>query len=100
MSSNILAVSYQDLCAKGLINDLKLAATCDIKCVCRLSCNRCPKVFSSIDIQKVRIKGIQLDYVAFIKTQADDDDIELHLNADNLQALLKENNIAYRTILT
>lgn len=98
MLSNIVAISYKDLSAKGLISDLKQAATCDIKYVCRLPCNRCPQVFSAIDIQAVKMTGLELKYATINKTQPDDGDIELQINADNQISWLKKNKIAYRII--
>lgn len=95
MPLNIIAVSYQDLCSKGLISKLKKAANCDVKNVCRLSCNRCPNVFAAIDLEKIVIKRLNFDYAVIIKTDKEDD-FELHLSAPNIHSWLKTNNIPYQ----
>ncbi len=99
MSSNRIAVSYQDLCSKGLISDLKKAAICDVKTVCRLSCNRCPNVCSAIDLEKIAVVGLQLDHI-LIKQTEETGNLDLHLSADNIVVWLKKNDIAYQNILS
>lgn len=98
MPSNRVAVSYQDLCSKELISDLKQAAICDVKTVCRLPCNRCPNVCSTIDLEKIAVVGLQLDHVV-IKQTEETDNLYLHLSADNIFAWLRKNDIAYQNIL-
>ena len=99
MLSNIIAVSYHDLCSKGLISDLKQAAICDVKNVCRLSCNRCPNVCNAIDSEKIEFAGLQVDQV-MIKQIEYTDDLDLHLSADNIVIWLEKNDIAHQNILS
>lgn len=95
MSLNIISVSYQDLAASGLISDLKHAATCDVKNVCRLACNRCPNVYFYIELEEVAIKGLQIDYI-MIKKSKGCDDFNLHLSAKDIVDWMKKNNITYQ----
>jgi len=95
MPLNIISVSYQELSSKGLISELKHAASCDMKNVCRLACNRCPNVFDSIELEEVVIQGLNLDYIV-IKKSRDSEDFYLHLSAKNIVDWLKKYNITYQ----
>jgi hypothetical protein len=50
--------SYEVLWSKGLINDLKQAATCDIRYLCRIPCDRCPNTSSKFNLEKIKISGL------------------------------------------
>lgn len=97
MASATIAVSYQDLCSKGLISDLKQAAKCDVKHLCSLSCNRCPNISDSIDLEKITILGLKLDHIE-IKTTEEVDNFDLHLSGDNITEWLQKNDITYQIV--
>ena len=92
-----VAVNYQDLCSKGLVSDLKLAAVCDIKKVCRLPCDRCPNVWHMVDLQKVSLTGLKTQNME-IKQMNEGSALELNFSAENPIAWLNKYDIPYRVI--
>lgn len=97
MSSNRIAVSYKDLCSKGLISDLKLAAVCEVRTVCRLSCDRCPNVCNAIDFEQISVAGLQLDHIA-IKQTGQPGNLEVHVSATNIVVWLEKNGLAHQAV--
>lgn len=71
----------QDLCSKGLISDLKQAALCNLKTLCRLFCNNCPNVCVNINFKKVFFAGKQPDSLIIKHTENDDLDIYMRWRA-------------------
>ncbi|WP_372882463.1 hypothetical protein [Psychromonas sp.] len=96
MSSETIAVSYQDLASKGLIGDLKQAAFCDVKTVCRIPCDRCPNVLRFIDSARISLLGIEVKRIVI--KQSETGELDLHITADNIIPWLKKNNITPRKI--
>ncbi|HEY5715778.1 MAG TPA: hypothetical protein VIS54_05135 [Psychromonas sp.] len=96
MSSNTIVVSYLDLAVKGLIGDLKKAALCDVKTVCRLSCNRCPNVCGSIDLAQISVVGLEIEQIVI--KQSEHGDLDLHINADNIMLWLEQHDLAHQKI--
>jgi hypothetical protein len=92
--ANKVVVSYQDLCSKGLISDLKQAALCDVKTLCRLSCNHCPNVCADINVKKVFIVGLQPDSLIIKNTE--NEDLDIHLSGEHLIAWLDKHDLAYQ----
>ncbi|MFT6925514.1 MAG: hypothetical protein ACJAZP_001098 [Psychromonas sp.] len=93
-SLNQVIVSYQDLCAKGLISDLKQAASCDVKTLCRLSCNNCPHVGVDINLKKVSFVGLQTDLVMIKHSK--NDDLDIYMSGEHIIAWLDKHELAYQ----
>lgn len=93
-SLNQVVVSYQDLCAKGLISDLKQAALCDVKTLCRLSCNNCPNVCTDINFKKVFFVGLQPD--SLMIKHSENEDLDMYMSADNIILWLDKHGLAYQ----
>jgi hypothetical protein len=93
-SLNQVVVSYQDLCSKGLISDLKQAALCDVKTLCRLSCNTCPNVCAHINLKKVFLVGLQPD--SLIIKQSENEDLDIHMSGEGIIVWLDKNELAYQ----
>ena len=88
-------VNYRDLCSKELINDLKEAATCEVRTVCRLSCNRCPYVLENIDTGKINVKGLS-SYTIKLKKAANEQ-LLISITAPNIDNWLVKNNLPFIT---
>ena len=74
--------SYEGLWRKGLISDLKQAATCDIRHLCRIPCDKCPNTSSKFDLDKIKISGLA-NY-----------DLRLHkINTNNIFITIKAEGI-------
>lgn len=93
-SPNKIIVSYQDLCSKGLISDLKQAALCDVRTVCRLSCNNCPNVCVNINFKKISIVGLQPDTLMIKYTE--NDDLYIHMSGEHILVWLDKHGLAYQ----
>ena len=89
-------VTYADLCAKGLISDLKQAATCEVKRVCRLSCLNCPYVVENIDTKKINIGGLSSYNIKLKK--GPDEQLLIFISAANIDNWLIENNLPFKTL--
>ena len=87
------AVSYEDLCLRGLINDLNESATCEVKTVCRLACNRCPYPFDNIDAKKIKLKGLKNDNITLQKTQ--NEQLLIVITAPGIDDWLLKNNLLF-----
>ena len=96
MSANSMVVSYDELAFKGLISDLKKAALCEVKTLCSLACNRCPNVYSGIDLTQISVVGLEMECILIKQTK--NGDLDLHIHADNIMPWLKRNNLAYQKI--
>ncbi|MCW8996402.1 MAG: hypothetical protein OQK77_11370 [Psychromonas sp.] len=88
-------VNYRDLCSKGLINDLKEAATCEVRRVCRLACNRCPYVVENIDISNINVKGLSSYTIKLEK--AEDEQLLVYITAPGLDQWLIKNKLPFIT---
>jgi len=93
-SLNQVVVSYQDLCTKGLISDLKQAALCDVKTLCRLSCINCPNVCVDINLKKVSFVGMKPDTLLIKPTEKED--LDIHLSGDHILLWLDRHGLAYQ----
>ena len=89
-------VTYRDLCAKGLINDLKQAASCDVSRVCRLSCLNCPYLIENIDTIKIAIKGLR-EYSIKLK-KVEDERLLMSISAPRIDDWLIRNNLHLKTV--
>jgi hypothetical protein len=88
----IRTVNCKELYAKGLINDLKEAATCEVRTVCRLSCCHCPYALENINIEKVNVKG--LSTYTLILEKIENEQLLISLTAQNLDSWLLKNNLS------
>lgn len=88
-------VNYGDLCAKELINDLKEAATCEVRTVCRLSCHRCSFVLENIDTGKINVKGLSSYTIKLEK--AEDEQLLVYITAPGIDDWLIKNNLPFIT---
>ena len=93
-SLNQVVVSYQDLCTKGLISDLKQAALCDVKTLCRLSCINCPNVCVDINLKKVSFVGLQPDSLVIKPTV--NEDLDIHMSGEHIILWLDRHGLAYQ----
>jgi len=93
-SLNQVVVSYQDLCVKGLISDLKQAALCEVKTLCRLSCHTCPNVCIDINLKKVSFVGLQPDSLMIKPTG--NEDLDVHLSGEHIILWLDRYGLAYQ----
>lgn len=84
-------VSYLDLCSKGLINDLKEAATCEVRTVCRISCNHCPYILENIDTQKITVKRLGIYTIALEK--AENEPLLISITSTNISSWLHKNKL-------
>ena len=89
-------VNFRDLSPTTLISDLKEAATCDVKTVCRLPCHRCPHVIERIDERKVNLKFLSSYTVKLVKKE--DGQLLIHITAPSIDNWLRINNVAYTTL--
>ena len=89
-------VTYKDLCSKELINDLKQAATCDVRTVCRLSCLHCPYLLENIDTRKIIIKGLSSYTIKLEK--AEDEQLLISISAPSIDNWLIKNNLPFKTV--
>ncbi len=81
---------------RGLISDLKKAATCDVTRVCRLSCSNCPYIIENIDTKKIKIGGLS-SYTIKLQKGADEQLLIL-ISAENIDNWLIENNLPFKTL--
>ncbi|WP_028864600.1 hypothetical protein [Psychromonas aquimarina] len=86
--------SYKELSSKGLITDLKEAAGCEIKRVCRIACGNCPNVTAGIKLDEVLIVGLK-SYSVII-TDAERDDLNIFLSAENIDDWLHDHHLTPR----
>ncbi|ABM03415.1 hypothetical protein Ping_1618 [Psychromonas ingrahamii 37] len=93
-SLNQVVVSYQDLCSKGLISDLKQAALCEVKTLCRLSCNNCPNVCVDINLKKVSFVGLQPD--SLIIKYTENEDLDIHMSGEHIIVWLDKHDLDYK----
>jgi hypothetical protein len=84
-------VNFRDLCSKGLINDLKEAATCEVSKVCRLSCHRCPYVVENVDIEKIHLQGLS-SYTIKLK-KSEDQQLLISITAPDINNWLIINDL-------
>jgi hypothetical protein len=89
------AVNYKDLYSKCLISDLKEAATCEVKTVCRLPCDRCPSPVEYIDIKRVYIKGLDAYFIKLEKVE--NEQLLIVITSPNLDSWLLKNNLPFTT---
>ena len=88
-------VNFNDLFSKKLINDLKEAATCEVNSLCTLPCNRCPYAPDRINIEKIRIKGLNSYTVKLEKTK--DEELLIYITAKSLDKWLQINDLPFIT---
>ena len=88
-------VNYRELCSKELINDLKEAATCEVRTVCRLPCNRCPSAVENINAKRVNIKGLNSYSIKLEKVE--NEQLLIVITAPNLDNWLLRNNLLFTT---
>lgn len=88
-------VIYKDLCSKDLINDLKEAAICEVKTVCRLPCDRCPNVLKNIDAEKINIKGLNASTIKLEKVE--NEQLLISITALKIESWLLKNNFPFTT---
>lgn len=88
-------VNFKDLCSKELINDLKEAATCEVRTVCRLLCHRCPYLLENIDIEKINIEGLSSYTIKLEK--AEDEQLLISITAPSIDTWLTRNNLPFIT---
>lgn len=86
-------VDFKDLCSKELVNDIKEAATCDVRRVCRLACHRCPYVLEYIDLEKVHIKGLSSYTIKLEKIEREQ--LLVYITAADIDNWLKINNLPF-----
>ena len=89
-------VNFRDLSPTTLISDLKEAATCDVKTVCRLPCHRCPHVIERINEKKIRLKFLNSYTVKLVKKE--DGQLVVYIAAPNIDNWLKINKVAFTTL--
>ncbi len=86
-------VSCKDLYAKDLIIDIKEAAVCDVRTVCRLACHHCPYVLENIDAEQINIKGLHAYTIKLEK--AENGQLLLSITAPDIENWLRENSLPY-----
>ena len=87
-------VNYRDLCSKELINDLKEAACCEVRTVCRISCHRCPYVLENIDTEKINVKGLS-SYTTKLEKAEDERLLISIITASGIDNWLIKNNLPF-----
>jgi uncharacterized Fe-S cluster-containing protein len=90
-----ITVIYKDLCSKDLTNDLKEAASCEVRTVCRLACDRCPYAFKNIDAEKINIKGLHAPVIKLEKVE--NEQLLISITALNIESWLQKNNLSFTT---
>ncbi len=88
-------VNFRDLCSKELINDLKEAASCEVRTVCSLLCHRCPYVLENIDIEKIILEGLSSYTIKLEKTE--DEQLLIYITAPGIDNWLTINNLPFIT---
>ncbi len=86
-------VSCKDLYAKDLIIDIKEAATCEVRTVCRLACHHCPYVLENIDANQINIKGLHAYTIKLEKSE--NGQLLLSITAPDIENWLRENDLPY-----
>lgn len=84
-------VSCRDLYSKDLIIDIKEAAICEVRTVCRLACHNCPYVLEKIDTDQINIKGLNSYTIKLEK--AENGQLLLSITAPDIDNWLRENNL-------
>jgi|GEM_PF-3430192 len=92
------SVSYEDLCLRGLINDLNESAICEVKTVCHLACNRCPYPLDNIDTKKIKLKGLKTDNITLQKMQ--NEQLLIIITAPGIDDWLLKNNLLFPPLKT
>ena len=85
------AIDFISLSSKALINDLKEAATCDVRTVCRLACHRCPYVVNNMDMTKINLNGLSSYSIELIKKE--DQQLMLNITTENLDNWIAINHL-------
>jgi len=88
------AIDFISLSSKGLVSDLKEAATCEVRNVCSLPCHRCPYVMNNIDVTKIHLKGLNNYRIELMKQE--DDQLLLSITAKNLDNWIAVNHLDYK----
>ena len=88
-------VNCRDLYSKELINDLKEAATCEVRTVCRKSCHHCPYVLEKIDTEKINVKVLS-SYIINLE-KAGDEQLLISITAPGIDNWLIKNNLPFIT---
>ena len=88
-------VNFRDLCSKELINDLKEAATCEVRTVCRLLCERCPYILEHIDVEKINLTGLSSYTIKLQKTE--DEQLLISITAPDIDNWLIKNDLPLTT---
>jgi hypothetical protein len=88
------AIDFLSLSAKGLVNDLKEAVTCDVHNVCSLPCDRCPNMMNNIDLTKIILYGLNNYTIELIRQE--DQQLLFNITAKNLDNWIAINHLDYQ----
>jgi hypothetical protein len=86
-------VHFMDLSSKELINDLKEAVTCEVSNVCALPCHRCPYIREKIDIEKIKIEGLNSYTIKLEKIE--EQQLLIYITATGIDNWLTKNNLPF-----
>jgi len=89
LQTRIINVRY--LCDKNLINDIKEAAICEVRTVCRFVCHRCPCVPELIDVEKLQLKGLSSYFIQLKKEE--DGELLISITVPGIDNWLIMNNL-------
>lgn len=92
-----ISYSYEALWRKGLISDLKQAATCDIRHLCRIPCDKCPNTSSKFDLDKIKISGLDNYNLQIHKINTNN--IFITIKAEDISRWALEHNIVSQNII-
>lgn len=93
LPTRVINVKY--LCSHNLINDLKEAATCEVRSVCRFVCHRCPCTPEYIDLEKIKLVGLS-SYTIQLK-KAEDGQLLIAITMLGIDNWLIMNNLPFVT---
>jgi hypothetical protein len=88
-------VNYNDLYTKNLITDLKEVTTCKVRTVCSLACNRCPYVVENVDVEKIKVEGLNTYTIKFEKVK--NEQLLISITAPDIDSWLLKNNLPSTT---
>lgn len=84
-------INVRHLCDKNLINDIKEAATCEVRTVCRFVCHHCPCVPELIDVRKLQLAGLSA-YIIQLKKE-ENGELLISITEPNIDNWLIMNNL-------
>lgn len=88
-------IDFKHLCYTNLINDIKEAATCEVRSVCRLACHQCPYVLECIDVEKIKLTGLSA-YTIQLK-KAKDGQLLIFITVLDIENWLITNSLPFIT---